>query len=66
MILLRVWVNVNVSLMLLGNELNLARRTLRKEKMLADEMKHEIEEFQQDIPEILETSAEHTLSLIHI
>lgn len=61
MILLMVWVNVNVILMLLGNELNLAIRTLRKEKMLADEMKHEIEEFQQDIPEILETSKEHTI-----
>ena len=31
--------------------------------MLADEMKHEIEDFQQDIPEILETSKEHTIAI---
>lgn len=60
-ILLMVWVNVNVILMLFGNELNLAIRKLRVEKLMADEIKHGIEEFHQDIPETLETSKEHTI-----
>ena len=46
---------------LFGNELNLAIRKLRLEKLMADEMKHEIEDFQQEIPENLETSKEHTI-----
>ena len=37
-ILVMVWVNVNVFLILLGNELNLAIKKLRLEKMLRDEM----------------------------
>lgn len=39
MILLMVWVNVNVYLLLFGNELNMAIRTLRIEKLLSDELK---------------------------
>lgn len=62
-ILLMVWVNVNVILLLFGNELNLAIRKLRKEKLIADEMKHEIEDFQKDISEIPQTSSEHTIVL---
>lgn len=61
MILLMVWVNVNVILMLFGNELNLAIRKLRVEKLIADEMKHEIDDFHQDIPRLPETSKEHTI-----
>ena len=62
-ILLMVWVNLNVILLLLGNELNIAIRKLRIEKILADEMKHEIEEYQQSIPEIPENSAKNTIVL---
>jgi membrane protein len=58
-----VWVNLNVILLLLGNELNIAIRKLRIEKILADEMKHEIEEYQQSIPEIPENSAKNTIVL---
>lgn len=39
MILLMVWVNVNVYLLLFGNELNMAIRKVRMEKLLADELK---------------------------
>lgn len=45
MILLMVWVNVNVYLLLFGNELNLALRKLRIEKLLSDELKKEAEQF---------------------
>lgn len=41
MILLMVWVNVNVYLLLFGNELNMAIRKLRVEKLLSDELKKE-------------------------
>ena len=55
-IILMIWVNVNVILLLLGNELNLAFRKLRIEKLLADELKKDVEEFHQDIPEFLENT----------
>ncbi|SDI82204.1 membrane protein [Chryseobacterium taeanense] len=38
MILLMVWVNVNVYLLLFGNELNMAIRKLRIEKLLSDQL----------------------------
>lgn len=41
MILLMVWVNVNVYLLLFGNELNMALRKIRMEKLLSDELKKE-------------------------
>ncbi len=45
MILLMVWVNVNVYLLLFGNELNLAIRRVRLEKLIADALKKEAEDF---------------------
>lgn len=45
MILLMVWVNVNVYLLLFGNELNMALRKLRVEKLLADEIEKEASHF---------------------
>ena len=45
MILLMVWVNVNVYLLLFGNELNMAIRKLRIEKLLSDELKKEAKEY---------------------
>ncbi|WP_294207143.1 YihY/virulence factor BrkB family protein [uncultured Chryseobacterium sp.] len=41
MILLMIWINVNVYLLLFGNELNLAIRKLRTEKILSDQLKKE-------------------------
>ncbi|WP_100077374.1 YihY/virulence factor BrkB family protein [Chryseobacterium camelliae] len=41
MILLMIWINVNVYLLLFGNELNLAIRKLRTEKILSDQLKEE-------------------------
>ena len=58
-----IWVNVNVILLLLGNELNLAFRKLRIEKLLADELKKDVEEFHQDIPEFLEDTDQNTIVL---
>ena len=60
-ILLMVWVNLNVILMLFGNELNLAVRKLRLEKLMADEMKHEIEEFHPDVNELPEAAPDHKI-----
>lgn len=45
MILLMVWVNVNVYLLLFGNELNMALRKLRIEKLLSDEIKKEAKNY---------------------
>ena len=63
LILLMVWVNLNVILLLLGNELNIAIRKLRIEKILADEMKHEVEEYHHEIENLPEASSEHTIKL---
>ncbi|WP_294299461.1 YihY/virulence factor BrkB family protein [uncultured Chryseobacterium sp.] len=41
MILLMIWINVNVYLLLFGNELNMAIRKVRIEKLLADELRRE-------------------------
>ena len=60
-IVLMIWVNVNVILLLLGNELNLAFRKLRIEKLLADELKKDVEEFHQNIPEFLENTDQNTI-----
>ncbi|KQM57338.1 YihY/virulence factor BrkB family protein [Chryseobacterium sp. Leaf201] len=43
MILLMVWVNVNVYLLLFGNELNMALRKVRIKKILSDELRKESE-----------------------
>lgn len=56
MILMMVWVNVNVYLLLFGNELNFALRKVRLEKLISDEMKKDIDDFQanlieEDIPQ---------------
>jgi membrane protein len=51
MILLMVWVNVNVYLLLFGNELNMAIRKLRIEKLLSDEIRKETIEYHSPISE---------------
>ena len=38
-ILVMVWVNINIILILLGNELNIAIKKVRVDKMIGDEMK---------------------------
>ncbi|RQO34393.1 YihY/virulence factor BrkB family protein [Chryseobacterium sp. KBW03] len=51
MILLMVWVNVNVYLLLFGNELNMAIRKLRIEKLLSDEIQKETLHYHTQITE---------------
>ncbi|MDM1553488.1 YihY/virulence factor BrkB family protein [Chryseobacterium indologenes] len=51
MILLMVWVNVNVYLLLFGNELNMAIRKLRIEKLLSDEIQKETVHYHSAITE---------------
>ncbi|KFF16665.1 MULTISPECIES: YihY/virulence factor BrkB family protein [unclassified Chryseobacterium] len=64
MILLMVWVNVNVYLLLFGNELNMALRKLRIEKLLSDEIKREAVHFHSAITEPnLESDEEHRRKL---
>jgi len=65
MILLMIWVNVNVYLLLFGNELNMALRKLRVEKLLADELKKEASHYQSKNEEPnLESDEEHIRSII--
>jgi membrane protein len=59
MILLMVWVNVNVYLLLFGNELNMAIRKLRIEKLMSDEIKKETANYHFMITEPGESSEEH-------
>jgi membrane protein len=56
-ILVMVWVNLNIILILLGNELNLAIKKVRMDKMISDEMRSDIGNFNAKIaatPEELE------------
>jgi len=64
MILLMVWVNVNVYLLLFGNELNMAIRKLRIEKLLSDELKKEAISYHVKMNEPnLESDEEHIRKL---
>ncbi|MDR6403313.1 MULTISPECIES: YihY/virulence factor BrkB family protein [Chryseobacterium] len=61
MILLMVWVNVNVYLLLFGNELNMAIRRLRIEKLLSDELKKEASNYHaQNSEPNFESDEDHT------
>lgn len=60
MILLMVWVNVNVYLLLFGNELNMAIRKLRIEKLLSDELKKEALHYHSSTEPNLEGEEAHT------
>ncbi|PKF73453.1 YihY/virulence factor BrkB family protein [Chryseobacterium sp. PMSZPI] len=51
MILLMVWVNINVYLLLFGNELNMAIRKLRIEKLLSDEIQKETLQYHGQVTE---------------
>lgn len=65
MILLMIWVNVNVYLLLFGNELNMALRKLRVEKLLSDEIKKEAEHYRAKNEEPnLESDEDHIRSII--
>ncbi|PWN69350.1 YihY/virulence factor BrkB family protein [Chryseobacterium phosphatilyticum] len=64
MILLMVWVNVNVYLLLFGNELNMAIRKLRIEKLLSDEIQKEAIQYRAGITEPdFESNLEHRRKL---
>jgi len=64
MILLMVWVNVNVYLLLFGNELNMALRRLRIEKLLSDEIQKEAVHYHAAVTEPnLESDEEHRRKL---
>lgn len=64
MILLMVWVNINVYLLLFGNELNMAIRKLRIEKLLSDELQKEASHFHSQVTEPnLHSDEEHNRKL---
>lgn len=63
MILLMVWVNVNIYLLLFGNELNLAIRRVRVEKLISDELKKNAKEFHAKEEPSEEASKEHQLKV---
>lgn len=61
-ILVMVWVNVNIILILLGNELNIAIKKVRVEKMIADEMKMNAQNFDTNIlPDLEEPDEAHKI-----
>lgn len=62
MILLMVWVNVNVYLLLFGNELNLAIRRVRLDKIISDELRKETQNFSPE-PTEPELSEDHQIVL---
>ena len=63
-ILVMVWVNINIILILLGNELNIAIKKVRVEKMIADEVKLNAQQFDANIlPDIEEADETHTISV---
>lgn len=61
-ILLMVWVNINIILILLGNELNVAIKKIRVEKMIADEMNSGSDSFDSSLlPDLEEPDEKHTV-----
>ncbi|MCQ4035086.1 YihY/virulence factor BrkB family protein [Kaistella montana] len=63
-ILVMVWVNINIILILLGNELNIAIKKVRVEKMIADEVKLNAQQFDANIlPDMEEADETHTISV---
>lgn len=62
-ILLMVWINVNIILILLGNELNLAIKKVRVEKMIADELFAETGDFHDTLPDWEEADDEHNIHI---
>ena len=63
-ILVMVWVNINIILILLGNELNIAIKKVRVEKMIADEVKLNAQYFDPNIlPDMEEADESHTISV---
>lgn len=62
-ILLMLWVNVNVILLLLGNELNITLRKVRIEKIISDELHTEIRNYRSEPTEPDEPGPEHTVTL---
>ena len=59
-LLVMVWVNINIILVLLGNELNIAIKTVRVEKMIADEVNGSVETFDPSrLPDMEETAENH-------
>ncbi len=58
-ILVMVWVNINIILILLGNELNIAIKKVRVEKMIADEMTSTDLDFSANVISEAKTLEEH-------
>ncbi|MBW8362139.1 MAG: YihY/virulence factor BrkB family protein [Kaistella sp.] len=62
--LLMVWVNINIILILLGNELNIAIKKVRVDKIIADEIRANIRNFKPDLVEEPEnTDDSHTITV---
>ncbi|AYO57468.1 hypothetical protein CO230_04620 [Chryseobacterium sp. 6424] len=60
-ILVMVWVNINIILILLGNELNIAIKKVRVEKMIADEMIGATQNFATELPGLDDPDEAHTI-----
>lgn len=63
-ILVMIWVNINIILILLGNELNIAIKKVRVEKMMADEMAANANQFQSDLlPDLDDADESHRITI---
>jgi Na+:H+ antiporter, NhaA family len=63
-ILVMVWVNINIILILLGNELNIAIKKVRVEKMMADEIAANADQFNPEIlPDLEEADDSKTITV---
>lgn len=63
-ILVMVWVNINIMLILLGNELNIAIKKVRVEKMMADEITANAMQFHSELlPDLEEPDSSHSLKM---
>lgn len=63
-ILAMVWVNINIILILLGNQLNIAIKKVRVEKMIADEMMSSNVDYNSELsPDFAESNDSHHLTM---
>ena len=59
-----VWVNINIILILLGNQLNIAIKKVRVEKMIAEEMMSNTEDYKTELlPDFEGQNDSHNLTM---
>ncbi|RQP11982.1 MAG: YihY/virulence factor BrkB family protein [Chryseobacterium sp.] len=62
-LLLMIWVNVNIVLILFGNELNIAIKKIKTEKIIADAVDESVNNFEHDAHAPVEDDGHHSIRL---